>query len=427
MSDERPPLPRNFRKLSIEEKRETLRYVLGVTDEEAAYLAAEPVILELADAMVESAVGVLPVPLGIATGFLIDGNRYDIPIATEEPSVIAAASYAAQILARGGGITTESLPPVMTAQVYLDDVDASGEAALRDAEEDIKAEIAGPLRGMVERGGGYRGFDVTRMEEFVRLQIHVDVRDAMGANILNTAAETVRPLAAEISGGRGVMAILTNASDARRTSASFSIPVAALGRGGYTGEEAAQRLVAGGRIAEVDPSRAVTHNKGVMNGVTGLALATGNDTRGLEAAVHSYAARSGVYRPVSRFEIHTDQPNGDRLCGHLELPLPLATVGGAVSFHPVAQMCLRLLGSPNATQLARIAAALGLAQNFAAVYALVTEGIQRGHMSKHAQRVAWRAGARGSERHAVAGTLAASGRFDVRAAREHLGGRGNGR
>lgn len=422
MNQDNPHLPRNFRKLSMDEKRDTLRRVLGLSEQEADYLAVEPGLLELADAMVESAVGVLPIPLGIAAGFLIDGRRYDIPIATEEPSVIAAASYAGQIIARGGGIRTATADPLMTAQVYLANVSESGEAALRSSEREIRASVAGTLERMEARGGGYRGFDVTRFEEFVRLQIHVDVRDAMGANVLNTAAEALRPVACRISGGRGIMAILSNAAEARRTTASFDIPVSLLGRGGYGGGQAAERVATGSRIAALDPTRAVTQNKGIMNGISGLALATGNDTRGLEAAVHAYAARDGVYRPLSAFEVR-----GDRLTGRLELPVPLATVGGAVSFHPVAEICLKLLGSPKATELARIAAALGLAQNFAAVYALVTEGIQRGHMSKHAQRVAWRAGARGADRDVVAEKLVSSGRFDVETAQKHLGGPGNGR
>jgi hydroxymethylglutaryl-CoA reductase len=306
-------------------------------------------------------------------------------MATEEPSVIAAASFAARIIARGGGISTDTGPPLMTAQVYFMHVSEEGEDALRMAGHQIQDVVSGAVGRMAERGGGYRGFDVERVGEFVRLQIYVDVRDAMGANVVNTAAEAVRPVAAEISGGEGLMAILTNAAEGRLTWASFSIPVSSLSRGGFTGAEAAERIVAGYRIAAADPSRAVTHNKGIMNGVTAIALATGNDTRGLEAAVHAYAARTGVYRPVSSFEVVDD-----RLEGRIEMPVPVATVGGAVSYHPVADMCLQLLGSPRATDLSRLAAAVGLAQNFAAVYALVTEGIQRGHMAKHAQRVAWK-------------------------------------
>jgi hydroxymethylglutaryl-CoA reductase len=388
----RPKLPKNFRKLPIQEKRETLRDALGIQADEEVYLEAETPLLELADAMVESAVGILPIPLGIAGGFVIDGESYDIPLATEEPSVIAAASFGARLIARSGGFVTEAEPPIMTTQVYLSDVSVSGEEELRRNESTIRCAVSDLLRGMEARGGGYRGFDVSRLSEVVRVQLYVDVRDAMGANLLNTVAEAIRPLLAEISGGTSVMAILTNSAESRRAGASFSIPVDILARGGFSGREAADRIVTGYRIAALDPSRAVTHNKGIMNGVSGLALATGNDTRGLEAAVHSYACSSGTYRPLSKFEVEAG-----RLNGSIQLPVPLATVGGAVSFHPVAKLCLRLLGSPKATDLARIAAALGLAQNFAAVYALVTEGIQKGHMSKHANRVAWKAGFRRDE------------------------------
>lgn len=405
MTDERPVLPRNFRKLSMVEKRAALRRALDVGEDEEVYLEAETPMLELAEAMVESAVGILPIPLGIASGFLIDGTVYDIPLATEEPSVIAAASYAARIIARGGGFVTESEPPVMTAQVYLTGVSPEGETALDRSEDAIRDAVSGVLKGMESRGGGYRGFDVARLSEFVRVQLYVDVRDAMGANLLNTAAETLRPVLSRISGGESVMAILSNAAQSRRARASFDVSVDLLARAGFEGLESAKRIEAGCRIAALDPSRAVTHNKGIMNGISGLALATGNDTRGLEAAVHSYAARTGVYCPLSSFEVR-----GDRLHGEIDLPLPLATVGGAVSFHPVAKLCLRLLGSPRATELARIAAALGLAQNFAAIYALVTEGIQRGHMAKHANRVAWQAAQRnnGTEAHAI-GTAGDSG------------------
>jgi hydroxymethylglutaryl-CoA reductase len=252
----------------------------------------------------------------------------------------------------------------------------------------------------------------------VRVDIRVDVRDAMGANILNTAAESLRPVLEAESGGVSLMAILSNAALDRTAGASFAIPAWRLARAipeGMTALEAARRIALASDIAQEDPTRAVTHNKGIMNGITSLALATMNDARAVEAAAHAWASRDGSYRGLSTFRVQDDA-----LIGELSLPLPFATVGGAIDLHPAAQASLRILGSPDANRLSRIAAALGLAQNLAALLALTTYGIQHGHMRLHAARVAWRAGARGDDVRRLADALAKSGNVDLAAAREAL-------
>ena len=250
------------------------------------------------------------------------------------------------------------------------------------------------------------------------VDILIDVRNAMGANMLNTAAESIKGALERISGGSVLMAILTNASEDRRAGARFTLPVVKLKRlapEGMTAVTVAERIVMASQFAQEDPKRAVTHNKGIMNGISSLALATGNDIRAVESAAHSWAARSGQTRGLSTFSM-----DGDYLKGQLELPLPLGTVGGAISIHPVARTTLKILGNPDAPQLARIAAALGLAQNLAAVLALVTGGIQEGHMKLHANRLAYQAGARGSEVRIIAERLSEAQSYTLARAQQEL-------
>ena len=380
---------------------------LAAPEEEWASLCASPHLLELADLMVESAVGCLPVPVGIATGFLIDAVELSIPMAVEEPSVVAAASFAAHLVRQGGGFVTSATEPLMSAQVFLDGVAEDRLEAIRSREAQIGEMIDSSQPAMKRRGGGFRGLVVTRLPEtgIVRVDVLVDVRDAMGANVLNTIAESLRAPLEQWSGGRCLMCILSNAGRERRARASFALPVDRLrpsGGAGITAQEVARRIVRAGELAREDHERAVTHNKGIMNGISSLALVTMNDTRAIEAAAHAWAARDGRYRGLSEYRL-----NGDLLEGTLELPLAFGTVGGAVSFHPASRLALRILGNPDSPRLGRIAAALGLAQNLAALVALVTGGIQRGHMKLHAARLAYQAGARGEEVRSVAEELGA--------------------
>jgi hydroxymethylglutaryl-CoA reductase len=402
-------LPRRFRKLDMKGRRAALAELYGSDPAEALATACPAGLEDLADVMVESAVGALPVPLGVATGFVVDGVERVVPMATEEPSVIAAASYGARIAAPGGGFRTWSTEPVMAAHVYLEGVSMQGEASLLAAEPRLREELLRFLESMESRGGGYRGMSVARVPPgLVRVELLVDVRDAMGANALNSAAEHARATLEEASGGHSLMAILSNAARDRRAGARVAIPFGDLGPAcppGMDPAELARRVAVASIVAREDPDRAVTHNKGIMNGITALALATGNDTRAVEAGAHAWAARSGQYRALSSFSVATDA-RGSVLSGELELPLALGSLGGSVGFHPATAYCLRLLGNPSGAELARIAAAVGLAQNLAALLALVGEGIQKGHMRLHAARLAYRAGARGAEIPVVAARLA---------------------
>ncbi len=410
-------LPANFRKLSAVERRQVLRQIFRLTEEEIEATEGGAHMLDLAEIMVESAVGVMSVPMGLAHGFVVDGVLRSVPLAVEEPSVIAAAGYAAAIIRRSGGFASWADEPVMTAQVILSDCRSRAEETIRAHEADLRTQIEPLLAGMSSRGGGYRGMEVTRLPQtgLVRLHLHVDVRDAMGANILNSVAERAADYLCNTLRCAKLMAILTNAAAGRIAGARFSLPVERLARGQFNGAEIAERIVLATELANEDRDRAVTHNKGVMNGVSSLALATGNDTRGIEAAVHAYAARSGEYRSLTHYRVEDGQ-----LHGSFEAPLPFGVVGGAVGFHPGSRFALKLLGEPDAPTLSRIAAAVGLAQNFAALYALVTEGIQQGHMRLHSNRLAWMAGARGEEIPAVAEQIGRSKRFNADAAREAL-------
>lgn len=418
-----PRLPRSFRKQDVRRRSRLFCEALELSSAERRALIEDPELLDLADVMVESAVGFMPLPLGVAAGFRIDGRSVDIPMATEEPSVIAAAGYAGAIVARAGGFSTWADEPLMSAQVYLDGVPPEREAALRAAEPEVAETVAPLLDSMRRRGGGFRGLRVRRVEAgpaarrgTVCVELVIDVRDAMGANVLNSAAEAAAPALERAAGARCVIAILTNAASERKAGASFRVPLPKLRRRGLGGAELAERIVFANEIALSDPERAVTHNKGIMNGITALALATANDTRALEAAVHAYAARDGAYRALTEYRVEDDA-----LLGEFSAPLALGTVGGATSFHPAARASLRLLENPGAAELARIAAALGLAQNFAAVSALVSEGIQSGHMRLHANRLAYNAGARGAEIAQVAERLAALGSFNAETAARELG------
>lgn len=413
-------LPKNFRKLDIEQRRIALKETFDLDDSEREATYGNQALLELADVMVESAIGTVAVPLGLAKGFLIDGEEVDIPLSVEEPSVIAAATYAGQIIGSAGGFRTWSTEPVMKAQIFIEDVAEGREALIKQREREIAAELKPLLASLESRGGGYRGLDVHRLSQthLVRVQLLIDVCDAMGANILNTAAERVRTLLQSITGGKVLMSILTNQAEDRRSGARFSLPVNRLAHvhtNRFSPSETARRIVLASKVAHEDSGRAVTHNKGIMNGISSLALATGNDTRAIEAAAHAWASREGTYRGLNTY-----WTNGENLEGELELPLSFATVGGAVNYHPASRLSLKILGHPTGQRLGQIAAALGLAQNFAALLALVTGGIQRGHMRLHAERVAYRAGARGEEIAQVSRKLSDRGEYGLLAAQRIL-------
>lgn len=368
-----PPL----RKRGLADRRAWFLDAAAATPAQRRFFEAAGGDLDLADLLVENAVGWLGLPLGVVSGLVVNGTSFEVPLATEEPSVIAAASYAASVAARGGGFTAGAADPVMRAQVFLEGAAPDAADRLPAHRAQLEARARHLLTSMEQRGGGLRGLSLGAAGslDVLVVNLDVDVRDAMGANLLNTLAETLSPELEAAFGGRKVMAILSNDASQRLAWAEVALEVE---------PERARRIALASAIAQEVPQRAVTHNKGIMNGITALALATGNDTRALEASVHTYAAAGGLCRGLSRWTVQ-----GRLLHGRLELPLALATVGGTTAVHPVAGLALQLLGRPDAVQLCRVAAALGLAQNFAALNALTGDGIQRGHMALHARRNQW--------------------------------------
>lgn len=373
--------------------------------------------LAQADHMIENVVGMIGIPIGVATNFTIDGQDRLIPMATEEPSVVAAASNAARMARMHGGFTTSYTGDVMIAQIQvLDAIDPHGTRfALLEAKDELLALANEQDPMLVSLGGG--AFDVTvrvlptRAGVQVILHLHVDVRDAMGANAVNTMAEAIAPRIAEVAGTRTLLRILTNKAELRVTRARAVFDAELLG-----GAQVVDDIVAASAFAEADPYRAATHNKGIMNGITAVVLATGNDTRAVESGCHSHAARAGRYVALSQFEKDAD----GNLVGTLEVPLAVGLVGGATRAHPTAQASVKLLGVQTAHELAAVIAAVGLAQNLAACRALAAEGIQRGHMSLHARTIAASAGADVDEIGEVAARIVAERRIRVEYAREVL-------
>ncbi len=385
-----------FRDLSVAERREHVARQAGVDLSELDVLDPKAGLsVDRADRMVENVVGVLGIPVGIATNFVVNGREVLVPMATEEPSVVAAASNLARMTRRHGGFVTSATPALMQAQVQLLDVADPAAARLRllEAREELIALADDQDPALVGLGGGARDITVRILpgtgRTHVVLHLVVDVRDAMGANAVNTMAEAVAPRAAAIAGGRSLLRILTNKADLRLTRVRAVFDAEELG-GGVVVDD----MVAAADFAFVDPYRAATHNKGIMNGVTAVVLATGNDTRAVEAGAHSHAVRpDGRYSSLSRFEKDRD----GHLVGSMELPMPVGLVGGATKVHPVAQTNLAITGVRTAAELAELVLAVGLAQNAAALRALATEGIQRGHMSLHARNVAVAVGATADE------------------------------
>jgi hydroxymethylglutaryl-CoA reductase len=400
---------------------ERLDLVAGGAGIDPAELAAlrpdHGLSLDQADHMVENVVGMIAIPVGVATNVTVDGVDRLVPMATEEPSVVAAASNAARMARGHGGFTTSHTGDVMIAQIQvLDTVDP--EAArfrLLEAQDELRALADAQDPVLVQFGGGARAISVrvlaTRAGTQVIVHLHVDVRDAMGANAVNTMAEALAPRIAEIAGGRTLLRILSNKADLRLTRTRATFDAELLG-----GAQVVDDIVAASAFAESDPYRAATHNKGIMNGITAVVLATGNDTRAVEAGCHSHAARDGRYRALSTFEKDAD----GNLTGTLEVPLAVGLVGGATRAHPTAQAAVKLLGVSSARELAGVIAAIGLAQNLAACRALAAEGIQRGHMTLHARTVAASAGASVDEIGEVAARIVADKRIRVEYAREVL-------
>jgi len=406
-----------FYKLPASDRLKMVAKNAGLSEEEMEAIAKGGLSLDQADKMVENVVGLFAIPLGIATNFLIDGGEVLIPMATEEPSVIAAASNGARMALAGGGFVTSSTRPVMRALIQVTGVeDPSGaRLAILARTEEIAARANEKDPMLVRYGGGVVGVEAnvvsTRKGPMVVVHLLVDCRDAMGANAVNTMAEALAPFIEEITGGKVRLRIISNLADLRLARARAVFKAEEIG-----GSEVVDAVVLASALAESDPYRAATHNKGIMNGVTAVTMASGNDTRAIEAGAHSFAARGGTYRSLSVYEKNRD---GD-LVGTIELPVAVGTVGGATRVHPVARANMKILGLNSADDLGRILASVGLAQNFAALRALATEGIQRGHMSLHAKNVAVQAGAVGDEIDIVAAKMAAEKKINVDRAKELL-------
>ncbi|TMA97582.1 MAG: hydroxymethylglutaryl-CoA reductase, degradative, partial [Deltaproteobacteria bacterium] len=389
-----------FYQLTVEERRRRLAEALDLSAADVeALTAADALPLDVADIMIENAVGTFALPFGVALNFQVNGRDRVIPMVIEEPSVVAAASYAALIARAGGGFVAEADPGAMIGQIQLVNVPDPGAAVERlgAARARLLAAAEEATPGLCRRGAGPRDVEVRlvrspRGETMVVVHVLLDTGDAMGANAVNSLVETLSPMVEEIAGGTACLRILSNLADRRLARAAVRIPFSALERDGLDGAEVAERILYAYEFAAADPYRAATHNKGVMNGIDALAVATGNDWRAIEAGAHAYACRDGGYGSLSRWNIEKRH-----LVGSLELPVAVSTVGPVVQSHPRVRLALRILGVSSARELAGIMAAVGLASNLAAMRALATEGIQKGHMALHARAVSHAAGARGEE------------------------------
>jgi len=414
-----------MRTLSPAERRHAIAQATSLPPEALAPLfSAGALPHTVADGMIENVLGTFELPLGVATNFIVNGREYLVPMAVEEPSVVAAASYMAKLARPHGGFQVSTTAPIMRAQIQvlgLSDPHGARARLLRHRAE-IIATANSKDTVLVGLGGGCKDIEVhlfpdTPIGPMLVLHLLVDVRDAMGANAVNTMAEMLAPRIEAITGGAVRLRILSNLADRRVVTANLRLPVAALGTAALTGADVAQGIVEACTLALIDPYRAATHNKGIMNGIDPVVLATGNDWRAIEAGAHAYAARNGRYSALTTWELAAD----GHLVGTLEMPMAVGIVGGATRTHPGAQAALQLMGINSAEELGHVIAAVGLAQNMAALRALATEGIQRGHMRLHARNIAITAGATGADITRVADAIVAAGDITVAHARHVLG------
>ncbi len=392
-------------------------------DQLEALHGASGLTLEQADHMIENVVGIYGMPLGVAVNFVVNGREMLVPMVIEEPSVVAGASFMAKLARSGGGFHAECSQPEMIGQLQildLEDVEAAKEAIVAQKVH-VLAAVEGIDPVISNLGGGAQDIEVRVIENspigpFLVAHLIYDTRDAMGANAINTATEALAPLLEKITGGRVHLRILSNLADRRLARVQVSIPTSELAFDGYSGERVRDGIIEAWAFAAADPYRAATHNKGIMNGVDAVVIATGNDWRAVEAGAHAFAARSGHYGSLSEWRM---DEHGN-LLGALEMPMAVGTVGGSTRVHPGAQAALQLLGVGSAAELAEIIVSVGLAQNLAALRVLSTEGIQRGHMGLHARQVAIAAGAQGAEIERLACQLVAEGKVRLDLAREML-------
>jgi hydroxymethylglutaryl-CoA reductase len=405
-----------FYKKSIAERIKLVKNFSQLTDDDGKIFTS-PIDLETADRMIENVIGTFELPLGIAVNFVINNKEYLIPMTTEESSVVAAASNAAKIARIRGGFTTESSPPLMIGQIQILEMDDVADAAqkIMNHKQQLLHLANDQDKVLVEFGGGAKDIEVRILDsplgKMIVTHLIVDVRDAMGANAVNTMCEALAPMLEEITGGTVRLKILSNLADKRIVKAKATFDKEKMG-----GEQIVDAFIQSYTLAAIDPYRAATHNKGIMNGIDSLIIATGNDFRAIEAGAHAYASRNGQYTSLSTY--YKDK-NGN-LVGEIELPLAIGIVGGAGNIHPKARLCKKILGIKSAQELAEIVASLGLAQNFAAVFALSTVGIQKGHMSLHAKNIAVMAGAKGDQINKVAEQIVKENKIKLDRAKEIL-------
>jgi len=392
---------KGFFDISLEKRRQILIENGFLTANDLEYLDLDGGLpLETAENMIENVIGLFSLPLGVALNFMVNGKDVLVPMVVEEPSVVAGASFMAKLVREGGGFTARASDPVMIGQLQILDLRdlSAAEKTILDHKDDLLASLEGVDPILIDLGGGPRDLEVRKIANsaigpFLIVHLLFDVRDAMGANAINTACERLAPALENITGGRVHLRILSNLADQRLAKAECTIPVKTLAFGEYSGEQVRDGIIEAWAFADADSYRAATHNKGIMNGIDAVLLATGNDWRAVEAGAHAYAARSGFYRSLSTWS----QDQGGNLQGRLELPLAAGIVGGATRVHPSAKTALNLMDVTSARELAEIIVSVGLAQNLAALRALATDGIQQGHMRLHARQVAISAGAEGEQ------------------------------
>lgn len=381
-----PPQSRlpGFYELSHSERLQVASQFAGLTSDESGPLGQFGALTPaLTDVFIENAIGAFSLPLGVATNFLINGKDILVPMAVEETSVLAAASHGAKLARDGGGFICSTTEPIMTGQVqlFLDEYTAEDEEVLRSNQDALIKNLNKGHETLVARGGGARAIEWRWIPEIKSLIIHlqVDTRDAMGANIVNTMCEKIAPILADLLCCETGLRILTNLTEKRLAKATCKVSPDCFTSHDYRGSDVVDRIVKAWEFAWYDVYRATTNNKGIMNGIDPVLIATGNDWRAIEAGAHAWCTRSGSYKPMARWSKDTD----GNLCGELELPMAVGTVGGVTKLHPTARAALQLMGKPNASELAGICCAVGLAQNLSALRALASEGIQRGHMGLH--------------------------------------------
>jgi hydroxymethylglutaryl-CoA reductase len=408
-----------FYQLTVEQRRQRLADIGALPPAAFATLNADALSQDAADGMIENVIGAYALPMAIALNFVIDGQPRLIPMCVEEASVVAAASNGAKMAAATGGFHTMATAPIMIGQVQLTQVadPAAATASIMSQRDSLLADMAAIIPRLVARGGGPRDISVRQLAApgsvdggMLVVHLHIDCRDAMGANLVNTVCEAMAPRLAQLAQAQVGLRILSNYSDERTMTVRCSVSDQAIG-----GDHIRRAVAAASRFAELDPYRATTHNKGIMNGVDAVLVATGQDWRAVSAGAHAFAARRGVYQPLAVW-----RDTGTELHGELIMPMAVGSVGGALHVHPGARTALRLGHVESATDLAALSCAAGLATNLAALRALATEGIQRGHMSLHARSIARAAGATGDEAIQLAAELSATGEVKLERAQQLL-------